>query len=76
MKVTYCGPSAAVTICATGDVVPAGGSVDVDAALGKQLVAQGWEQTKPEAKKAGARKATTATKKAATPAAVDPSEED
>lgn len=74
MKVTYPGPSAAVTICATGDIVPAGGTVDVDQALGKQLVAQGWEQ--PTAKKAAASKAKATTKKAATSAAVDPSEED
>lgn len=63
------------TICATGDKVVGGATVDVDTQLGKQLVAQGWKQSK--AKKTAAPQKAAATMKAATKSATpDSSEED
>lgn len=52
MKVTYPGPLASVDI-ADGQAVAAGSAVEVDDALGVQLIDQGWSLAKtPKAKPA------------------------
>lgn len=45
MHVTYPGPHEAVKILATGKTVKRNESIEVDAELGDQLVAQGWKPT-------------------------------
>lgn len=53
MKVTYPGPLEAVVLAATDQLVARGQSVEVDAVLGADLVAQGWTPAKtPKAVKA------------------------
>lgn len=50
MHVTYPGPHEAVKVLATGQTVKRNESIEVDAVLGDQLVAQGWKPTpKPKA---------------------------
>ena len=55
MRVIYPGPSAAVTILATGQQAERGKPVDVPAKAGRNLVAQGWE--KPSRPKPGGKPA-------------------
>lgn len=47
MKVTYPGPLEAVVLAATDQVVARNQSIEVDALLGADLVAQGWTPAKP-----------------------------
>lgn len=60
MNITYPGPHEAVKILATGQTVRRDESIEVDADLGTQLVAQGWKPTPTPKPKP---KASTASKK-------------
>lgn len=46
MKVTYPGPLEAVILAATDQIVERGKSIEVDADLGADLIAQGWTPAK------------------------------
>lgn len=52
MKLRYEGPSAAVQIAATGQTVKRGETVEVDAAVGRELAKQStWKKVEPKKEK-------------------------